>query len=68
MQANAKKPVIFSWQVTEIRPIKTSAEFKEWEKQMQENVGLKFDSGSFAMAAGTTSCCPNADDCDMAQQ
>lgn len=67
MKANSKKPVIFSWQVTEIKPIKTSEEFKEWETQMQQNVGLKINADSIAMGSASTSCCPNADDCDVHQ-
>lgn len=67
-KATSKKPVIFSWQVTEIKPLKTEQEFKEWEKHMQAYVGLEFTPGSVSISAGTTSCSGGgADDCDMVQ-
>lgn len=61
-----KKPVIFNFQVTEIQPVRTSSEFKNWEKLMQKRVGIQMDAKSIAMASATTTCCPDCDDCDMA--
>ncbi|MBL7942889.1 MAG: hypothetical protein JNM00_08990 [Flavobacteriales bacterium] len=62
--SKTKQPVIFSFQVTKIKPVKTTKEMKEWESLMQKRAGIKIGLSELA-GAGTTSCCPDCDDCDM---
>lgn len=66
MKVSSKSPVIFNFQVTEVKQVKTAAKLKEWETLMQKRVGIKIDPGSIAAGSATTSCCPDCDDCDMA--
>lgn len=61
---NAKKPVIFSFHVTEIKHMKSPDELKEWETLMQRKVGIKLPH-TLVSGSATTSCCPDCDDCDM---
>jgi hypothetical protein len=64
-KAKRPEPVVFMFQPTEFKVAQPS-QLADWEKLMQERVGIK--GGRWAAGASytaTTCCCPCADDCDV---
>lgn len=61
----AATPVIFHFQPTEIRVLKTPEELKEWERMMKEDVGLKGQIVSPTGSCTESVCGGRKDDCDQ---
>jgi hypothetical protein len=61
-KSKGTKPVVFYYQPTKFLKV-PAAKLKAWENDLRNKVGFK---GTIAdTSTPTTSCCPEADDCDQ---